>query len=173
MQTFNHSSKIIWYLFFVISGLSGLGMANIFWTNTRYLPYPYSHGYSSLTGSLVDVTNWSPSLANAAGILISNIFDLKIWDREITEGKLLSDNMKSERFKWGEGSTPGISYYGFGIEKVVSWIGHSGLIQGYNTEIYCNPVNKMPIIVSANSENGSPAKEAFVEFAGIMVPWGI
>lgn len=44
---------------------------------TRYLPYPYSHGYSSLTGSLLDVTNWNPSWGDAAGILISNISDLK------------------------------------------------------------------------------------------------
>jgi len=29
MQTFNHSSKIIWYLFFVISGLSGLGITKL------------------------------------------------------------------------------------------------------------------------------------------------
>lgn len=106
-----------------------LGMANTFWPNTRYLPFPYSHGYSSdLTGTLAEVTNWSPSLANAAGILVSNIPELRIWIKEVTKRNLLSDKMKAERINWIDAETPGSSYYAFGIEKLNGWIGHSGTI---------------------------------------------
>lgn len=48
----------------------------------------------------MDVTNWSPSGGDAAGILISNFSDLKIWVKELNERNLLSNKMKNERTAW-------------------------------------------------------------------------
>ena len=151
--------------------LQPLGMKNTFWPNTRYLPYPYNHGYtSSLTGSLMESTNWNTSWADAAGILISNISDMKIWTKELYDRKLLSDKMKSERFAWID-DIPGIKYSGFGVEKVFDWIGKSGSIFGYNSEVWYNPIKKITIIINTNSNDGLPADNVFASFIDILTPY--
>ncbi len=148
-----------------------LGMKNTFWPNTRYLPYPYNHGYTSLlTGSLIESTNWNTSWADAAGCLISNFSDLKIWTKELYDRKLLSDKMKSERFAWID-DEPGVKYSGFGIEKVFDWVGKSGSIFGYNSETWYNPVKKITIIINTNSNDGMPADNVFISFLNILTPY--
>ncbi|MDP3150872.1 MAG: serine hydrolase domain-containing protein [Ignavibacteria bacterium] len=151
--------------------LQPLGMKNTFWPITNYLPYPYNHGYTSLlTGSLIESTNWNTSWADAAGILISNISDMKIWTKELYDRKLLSDKMKSERFAWID-DIPGIKYSGFGVEKVFDWIGKSGSIFGYNSEAWYNPVKKITIIINTNSNDGLPADNVFASFIDILTPY--
>ena len=148
-----------------------LGMKNTTWPTSRYLPAPFSHGYSSSLGSLIDVTNWNPSYGDAAGILISNFTDLKIWAKEIDEMKLLSASSKAERRGWVDEEpigNPGQLYYGFGLMKYKDWIGHSGVIEGYNTQTYYNTVKKIMIITSTNTQNQNPADGAFHFFADIM-----
>ncbi|MCK9424673.1 MAG: beta-lactamase family protein [Ignavibacteriaceae bacterium] len=147
-----------------------LGMKNTFWPNTSYLPYPYSHGYYLYEGSLLDVTNWNPSWGNAAGILTSNIFDMKIWSKEMVEGKLLSAKMKSERFSWVDSEIPGVSSSGFGVEKYGDWIFHDGTLPGYNTKVYCNTVNKITIIIYTTSADGLPGGPVLVAFMNILSP---
>ena len=150
-----------------------LGMANTFWPNTRFLPYPYTHGYTSITGFLLDVANWSPSWGEAAGILISNMSDLKTWIKEIYARNLLSAKSKDERFKWVDQyptTNPGKFFYGFGLEKWGDWIGHPGIISGYNSQIFYNPLMKTTIIVTTNSDDGRPAENALVKFIEILAP---
>ncbi len=148
-----------------------LGMTSTYWPVSRFLPYPYSHGYSSstVTGILTDVTNYSPSWGDAAGILISNFSDLKIWMKEIKERNLLSATTKEERIKWvDEGN--GKSFYGFGLMKINGWIGHSGIISGYNSQVYYYPEKKITILVYTNCEDGEPAAMALMEFMKILTP---
>lgn len=148
-----------------------LGMKNTFWPITNYLPYPYNHGYTTLlTGSLIESTNWNTSWGDAAGILISNISDMKIWTKEMYDRKLLSDKMKSERFAWID-DIPGIKYSGFGVEKVFDWIGKSGSIFGYNSEAWYNPVKKITIVINTNSNDGFPADNVFASFIAILTPY--
>jgi len=148
-----------------------LGMKNTFWPNTRYLPYPYNHGYTAqLTGSLIETTNWNASWGDAAGILISNISDMKIWTKEMYDCKLLSDKMKSERFAWID-DEPGGKYSGFGIEKVFDWVGKAGSLPGYNSETWYNPVKKITIIINTNSWDGMPADNVFASFIDILTPY--
>lgn len=147
-----------------------LGIKNTLWPNTSFLPYPYTHGYSSsFTGSLIETTNWNTSWGDAAGILISNFSDLKIWTKEMYEGKLLSDKMKGERFGWVV-DEPGIKYIGFGVEKIFDWIGKSGSIFGYNSEAWYNPVKKITLIINTNSNDGFPADNVFASFINILTP---
>jgi len=150
-----------------------LGMKNTFWPNTNFLPYPYNHGYASnITGSLIETTNWNTSWADAAGCLISNFSDLKILIKELYEGKLLSAKMKSERFAWVvDQDVPGIKFSGFGLEKVFDWVGKSGSIPGYNSEVWYNPVKKITIIVNTNSWDGLPADNVFESFVNILTPY--
>ncbi|MCL6098476.1 MAG: beta-lactamase family protein [Bacteroidetes bacterium] len=146
-----------------------LGLTHTFWPESNYLPYPYHHAYTRALGTLTDVTYWSNSIGDAAGILVSNISDLIIWAKELNERNLLSANMKAERYAWIDGSSPG-SYYGFGIERMGNWVGHPGLIMGYNNQVFYHAGKKITIIVTTNSEEGQPAFVAFAEFAKILTP---
>lgn len=150
-----------------------LGMTHTFWPNTGYLPYPYNHGYASnLTGSLIETSNWNPSFAEAAGCLISNFADLKIWIKELYEGELLSDKMKSERAAWVvDQDEPGIKYSSFGLEKVFDWVGKSGSIPGYNSEVWYNPAKRITIIINTNSWDAAPADNVFASFISILTPY--
>jgi D-alanyl-D-alanine carboxypeptidase len=143
-----------------------LGMKNTFWPVTRYMPFPYSHGYSLDN----DVTNLNPSWADAAGILISNLSDLKIWAKELGERKLLSEKMKGERFAWVDSDAPGL-YSGFGLEKNSDWVGHPGDIYGYNSQIWYNPTKKITVIVTTNSTEGLPTNAVLGEFMNILTPF--
>lgn len=147
-----------------------LGMTKTYWPTSRYLPYPYTHGYKAgmPINSLTDVTNWNPSHADAAGILISNLADLKIWIKEINEGNLLSPEAKNERFKWVDEDGKGILFYSFGLMKMFGWIGHSGQIFGYNTMLFYHPQKRITLIISTNSDDDFPANTAFWGFAQIL-----
>jgi len=147
-----------------------LGMKNTFWPNTRYLPIPYSHGYTLDNNALIDATNYNPSWGDAAGILISNVSDLKIWAKEMGERELLSDKMKSERFAWVNSDAPGLSS-GFGIDKVMDWVGHPGAIFGYNSQIWYNTVKKITVIVTTNSMEGYPTEGVLGEYINILTPF--
>jgi D-alanyl-D-alanine carboxypeptidase len=139
-----------------------LGLTHTFWPETNYIPQPYHHGYTNYLGtSNLDVTYYGNLWGNAAGILISNFDDLKIWAKELYERKLLSDNSKIERFQFGvEGSG-----YGFGVEKIGDFAGHSGGILGWNTMVFYDGIKKITIITHANSLDEQPAGYAFGEFA--------
>jgi len=144
-----------------------LGLTNTYWPISLFLPYPYTHGYTYLVNShtFVDCTNWNPSWGDAAGILVSNIHDLIIWSKELSEGNLLTANSKRERFLWNVSGG-----YGFGIEHFSDWIGHPGIIEGYNTQIWINTVRKITIITTTNTTIDQPAYKAFAAFAIILDP---
>lgn len=135
------------------------------------MPYPYSHGYYLVNeNSLTDITNWNPSWADAAGCLISNFSDMKIWAKEVNERKLLSDKMKFVRYAWVDGEIPGVTFSGFGLEKAWDWIGHVGSIPGYNSQLFYNPIKRITILINVNSMDGYPASQTFAAFANILAP---
>jgi D-alanyl-D-alanine carboxypeptidase len=144
-----------------------LRMTHTLWPETNFLPTPYSHAYTSKLGVVnQDVTYWGNSWGNAAGILISNIADLKIWVKELYERKLLSSNTKNERFQFG---VPDAGY-GFGVERFMDWAGHSGGIAGWNNMVFYQGVKKISVIISCNSLDDVPASAAFPAFGQILDP---
>jgi D-alanyl-D-alanine carboxypeptidase len=147
-----------------------LGLTHTFWTENIYLPSPYHHSYTTVLGTVKDVTYWGNSWGNSAGILISNIEDLKIWAKEFNESKLLSESMKAERIRWIRQSTSDDIVYGFGLERLADWIGHSGLITGWNTQVYYQTKKDITIVVATNSDENQPAFWAFASFAKILDP---
>ncbi|NJD21384.1 MAG: beta-lactamase family protein [Melioribacter sp.] len=144
-----------------------LGMTNTYWPISVFLPYPYTHGYfySIEMHSFIDCTNWNPSWPDAAGALVSNVQDLVIWSKELSEGNLLTTNSKKERYLW---NVSGV--YGFGINHYNDWIGHTGVIDGYNTNIWINTVRHITIITTTNTNINDPASKSFQEFAKILDP---
>jgi len=142
-----------------------LGLTHTFWPETNYIPSPYHHAYTSQLGTKdLDVTYYGNSWGNAAGILISNLADLKIWAKELYERKLIADNLKNERFQMG---VPNAGY-GFGLEMMGDLVGHSGGIIGCNSMVLRDGVRKITIITHTNSFDGLPADHAFQEFAKVL-----
>lgn len=124
------------------------------WPENRYLPAPYSHGYSKMnsTNEFKDMTLTNPSWGGASGNLISNIYDLNKWIKMLGTGSLYSTAMHSERIKWATGSN---NMYGFAIFNALGdlntlMLGHTGAIWGYNTFAFYIPSKELVIIVNVN-----------------------
>ena len=84
-----------------------LGMTATFWPAGVEPVSGLAHGYALAGGSTHDVTySLHPSVAGAAGALISNLHDMKIWARAVARGDLLSEEMQKKRLEW---ITPGSS----------------------------------------------------------------
>jgi D-alanyl-D-alanine carboxypeptidase len=140
-----------------------LNLKNTYWPDSNFLLSPYSHGYNSdFMGTLIDVTNWNPSWGYTAGVLISTIPDMKIWAKAVAEGKLLSEQMKLERFNWVK------DHYGFCVMKVNDWVGHPGTIFGYNSHVFYNSVKKITLIIFANTDTGFPVEYFSDAFRNIL-----
>ncbi|WP_207944559.1 serine hydrolase domain-containing protein [Actinomadura rubrisoli] len=111
------------------------------------MPKPSGRAYSKLTGSLsgpgeagrptYDVTEFNPSLAGAAGEIVSSASDLNRFYRALLSGRLLKPRQFKE-MTTGVPVVPGFSY-GLGLMKLKLscgtevW-GHSGGIQGSVSE---------------------------------------
>lgn len=133
-----------------------LNLKYTYWPASVFLPSPYIHGYTQAYGELSDATNWNPSWGFTAGALVSNIPDLTVWVKALGEGKLLSEQMKAERFTWV------MDHYGFCIMKAGDWVGHPGTMFGYNSHAFYNPGKKTSLIILTNMDTGTPV-EAFSE----------
>lgn len=106
----------------------------------RTLPEPYVHGYHpDVQGELADVTAWDPSMAWAAGQMISTPSDVNGFFAALIEGELLEPATLEEM----QQTVPAVEFgegvgYGLGLTStrltcgVVSW-GHGGDIFGYHT----------------------------------------
>ncbi len=146
--------------------LRPLQLTNTYWGSTFFLRPPYCRGYNYyLLGEHTDVTNWNPSYTYTAGQMVSTIHDMKKWAKLDAEGVFLSDAMKAERFNFGpEG-------YGFCMMKANdNWIGHEGIISGYNSEVFYNAAKKTSIVIYSNTNDDLPAHallKEIVPFIGL------
>jgi len=66
------------------------------------LPSPHAHGYTTQTadGQEVDATGWNPSIAGAAGAMISNGVDLGVWAKALVDGDLLAPATRAQRLQF-------------------------------------------------------------------------
>jgi len=134
------------------------------------MPEPYSHGYTKQTigGNMDDATNYDPSWAHAAGILISNIYDLGKYARLLGTGSFYSSDLHIERTKYIE-AAPGVKY-GFAIGELSGWLGHNGSLPGYNSELFYYPARDAVVIVHVNSDIDNPAHAVINAIAGVLTP---
>lgn len=148
-----------------------LAMENTSWPTTADLPVPFSRGYSRDTanGERADATNWSPTWTDAAGILISNLWDMKRWAKSVAVGELLTPSIQAERLTWVELPGIGRARYGLHIGKSGGWINHQGEMPGYNTIGAYLPELDATIVVLANSSDGI---NGFSPVAGLVTVIG-
>lgn len=100
------------------------------------IPGPHAHGYLPVGGGHLDVTAMNPSMAWAAGGMISTTADLDKFITALLGGRLLAPAQLAEMMRT-TGNTQG---YGLGLARTelpcgaVTW-GHDGSIPGYATVV--------------------------------------
>ncbi len=132
--------------------LKPLGMENTIYPTNNDLPGDL-HGYSrdSSTGRLKDTTNLDPTPGGAAGAMISDISDLKIWAEAVCTGKLLKPQTQRARLQTPNG-------YGEGIDRILSLCGHSGGVFGFSSVMWYLPQKDATIVINVNLFEESPGK---------------
>lgn len=168
-EKFHYCNTNLILLGLVIEKVSGMALGtylekNIFkplkLTNTSFpinnqMPKPFAHGYSiqTLSGHEEDVTFLNPSWAFAAGAMISNLQDLKIWAEALGTGKLLSKKAFEERLQW-DTMPPNTKEkkYGLGIGFDKGWLMHTGELPGYNSFVGYLPEKKAILVCLVNSD---------------------
>ncbi len=129
----------------------------------------YSHGYlyardlgdEGAEGGkeLADVTAaFDPSWAWAAGAMVSDLSDLKVWVKALVEGDLLGEELQSERLTTVEAWQG--SDYGLGIAEYEGFWGHPGDLPGYSNAMMYNPESGATIILMLNKNPND------IDFAG-------
>ena len=151
-----------------------LGLKNTSFPLTPYMDGQYSHGYmkNNSTGETTDVTVIDPSITWAAGAMISDFDDLKIYSEALVNGSMLSKAAQEERLKFVKTGVVDFLEYGLGIASVGGFIGHNGGITGYNTSMYIHPEMKAQIMVSVNEfgEDGGVSDKIFSAIANKLFP---
>ncbi|HEX2787508.1 MAG TPA: serine hydrolase domain-containing protein [Ignavibacteria bacterium] len=147
--------------------IAPLGLKNTVIPTNQYIPGDYSHGYNA-GDSLVlpyddNTTKYDPSWAGAAGDIISNIEDIKVYIKALGSGSMISKEMQNERLKWAASLMGGQMGYGLGIFKVRdNYYGHNGGIPGFTNLSVYSPEKNCSVIVMYNVQisNLSPDRLA-------------
>jgi len=134
--------------------LRPLGLRSTSVPGTRTdIPGPHAHGYvRSGDGQVVDVTEINPSVAYAAGEMISTTADLDRFVDALLDGRLLRPAQQEELTS----TLPITGGYGLGIQAeqlpcgVTVW-GHSGGIPGYNSLMIGTADTKTRLTLSVTS----------------------
>jgi D-alanyl-D-alanine carboxypeptidase len=154
--------------------INPLGLKNTIYPVTPYLEGQYSHGYMSdtLTGELIDVTVIDPSIPWAAGCMISDLPDLKIYAKALANGIMISPELQKERLKFINTGVSKFVGYGLGIFSLEGFLGHNGGITGYNTTMCYDTELDALILVSVNEygADGGKSDAVFVKLAQILFP---
>ena len=129
------------------------------------IPEPHAQGYTlqgkSSGAQPVEATDWSPSEAWTAGMMISTVEDMLVYGRALGTGKgLLSPKQQSERLDSFVSDVPPLNQpplkgdlaYGIGLGETTV-VGHNGEIPGYNTYLFYHPNIDVVVAVEVNSES--------------------
>jgi D-alanyl-D-alanine carboxypeptidase len=134
--------------------LKPLGMTHTSFPTGAEFPSPHAQGYTkqTLDGKEAISTNWNPSWGWAAGAMISDLHDLRIWAKSVATGSLLTPAIQKqrERFIPAEGLEP--AKYGFALFSIAGWIGHNGSLPGYQSLTVYEPKLKTTMVVLLNSD---------------------
>jgi D-alanyl-D-alanine carboxypeptidase len=154
-------------------------------TNTTYpvtdpdMPEPYAHGYTlNAKDAWEDETvALPPQVSGAAGVMISDMADMKVWVKAYVTGSVNSAAMQKERLTCLPTPKPGAGF-GLGIGCSAGWYGYTGGITGYNTGGYYLPAMDATIVVLVNSQREPHGKwdvasETFRNVAKVLYPRNI
>ncbi|MXM64497.1 serine hydrolase [Streptomyces sp. HUCO-GS316] len=139
--------------------LEPAGMNHTLFPTGAEFPRPHAQGYTDQTanGQVEDAATWNPSSAWAAGAMISDLQDLRVWARTVATGQLpdgdtlISPATQKQRLTFPPTPMPGTGY-GLGIFDVQGWIGHNGSLPGYESLTVYMPSEQATLVVLLNTD---------------------
>ncbi|MBW2544433.1 MAG: beta-lactamase family protein [Deltaproteobacteria bacterium] len=122
------------------------------------MPVPCSRGYTlDKKGNWEDHTvMFPPSLTWSAGVMISDMYDMKKWVKAYVAGSTNSEAIQKERLECVDTGRENMGF-GLGIGCTGGWYGYTGGIEGYNTAAYYLPEEDATIIAFVNSQREKPS----------------
>ncbi|MEV0977376.1 serine hydrolase domain-containing protein [Streptomyces sp. NPDC049915] len=139
--------------------LAPVGLKHTLFPTGNEFPTPHSQGYTNqtATGKVEDSADWDPSWGWAAGAMISQLDDLRVWARTVATGKLPNGgDMISPATQQQRLTTPATPIrgagYGLGIFNVQGWIGHNGSLPGYESLTIYLPAAQATVVVVLNTD---------------------
>lgn len=143
-------------------------------TTDRGMPAPYAHGYSLEKKQWLDESAvLAPSVSWAAGVMISDMADMKKWVKAYVTGTTNSAATQKARLECIPTGTGNLEF-GLGIGCSAGWYGYTGGITGYNTGAYYMPATGITIIAFVNSQVEQPfpgvTNAIFHDLAKIVTP---
>ena len=123
----------------------------------RLLPHRAS-GYEPDGDRIVNAGYLDMAQPYAAGSLYSTVLDLAKWDRGLSEGKFISKESYARMYTPVKNDYA----YGWGVAQTSGrkQIGHGGGINGFVTQIFRYPDQKVCVVVLCNMVTNYPAKVA-------------
>jgi D-alanyl-D-alanine carboxypeptidase len=109
----------------------------------------HGYGWNPRTRRFDDKTRFNPALAGAAGAIISNIDDLQTFMRVLCRGGLFS-TVTQRAMLDGQTLAGSSTRYGEGVISNPGICGHSGTINGFNTDVYYLEKPDASLVVSVN-----------------------
>jgi D-alanyl-D-alanine carboxypeptidase len=153
-----------------------LGLHNTsFPTADPNMPVPFAHGYTlSKNEEWEDQTVLLPPMLSwAAGVMVSDMADTKIWVKDYVIGTTNSPATQKQRLDCLPIGKPGLAF-GLGIGCSAGWYGYTGGIPGYNTGAYYLPSKDITILAFVNSQREKPdpgvANAIVRDFTKILTP---
>lgn len=115
-----------------------------------------------------------PTLAGAAGEIVSNLKDLKKFLIAWQEGKLFSkpETLQMQRTQGYHVMYPGQMEsftYGYGVMKIDGFYGHGGQTFGFQSYVTYNPEKKHLYVLGTNDAANIPVTFVFIEFEEIKL----
>jgi D-alanyl-D-alanine carboxypeptidase len=109
----------------------------------------HGYGWNPRTRRLDDKTQFNPALAGAAGAIISSIDDLQTFMRVLCRGGLFSAATQRAMLD-GQPLAGTGTRYGEGVISNPGICGHSGTINGFNTDMYYLEKPDAALVISVN-----------------------
>ncbi|MBN2274598.1 MAG: serine hydrolase [Bacteroidales bacterium] len=134
-----------------------LGMKNTGVHTSRLIIENEATGYVINNDKFEKSLNWDMSRAGGAGSLYSTVEDLYIWNEAVFNGKVLSDESLKAAFTsvtLNNGKKPVDMDYGYGWafwnNRDIRFIGHSGGLHGFLSQLLRQPEEKLTVVVLTN-----------------------
>lgn len=108
----------------------------------------HGYGWNAATHRFDDKTAFNPALAGAAGAMISSIRDLQTYIRVLCRGGLFTP--RTQRAMLQGQTLAGGPRYGEGVISDRGICGHSGTVNGFNTDVYYLEKADAAIVISVN-----------------------
>lgn len=123
------------------------------------------------TAELVDVTAFNPSWAWAAGAMVSDVNDLRVYAKALGTGSLVGKKMQAEQLKMMPVVPGSDMKYGLGLAEYKGWLGHRGEVPGYDISVYYSPELDATFVVCLNRTPNSVQSDALLfSLAKIVYP---